>query len=72
MFSVIDTGQGIPAEQLPHVFNRFWQGRSKTREGAGLGLAIAKGLVEAHGGTIDVSSTLGQGTTFRFTVPRSP
>ncbi len=70
VFSVADTGQGIPPDQLPHIFDRFWQGRSKAREGAGLGLAIAKGLVEAHGGIIDVTSVLGEGTTFRFTIPR--
>jgi PAS domain S-box-containing protein len=68
-FSVSDTGPGIPAEQLPHVFDRFWQGRQGDRRGAGLGLSIARGIVEAHGGRIWVESPAGQGATFFFTVP---
>lgn len=68
-FAVTDTGPGIAPEQLPHVFDRFWQGRHKAREGAGLGLAIAKSIVEAHGGKIEVQSLLGAGTTFVFTIP---
>lgn len=68
-FSVIDTGAGIPEELRTHLFDRFWQARSSDRRGLGLGLAIAKGLVEAHGGQIWVESQLGQGTTFRFTMP---
>jgi len=68
-FSVTDTGPGIPAEHLSHIFDRFWQMRSQGRAGAGLGLTIAKGIVEAHGGTIGVTSTVGVGTTFSFTVP---
>ena len=53
MVSVVDTGAGIPADQLPHVFDRFYQvsgGRKGRRHGAGLGLPIARGIVEAHGG----------------------
>lgn len=69
LFSVADTGAGIPAKNLPHVFDRFWQAGDGERGGAGLGLAIVKGLVEAHGGHIWVESTLGRGTTFYFTVP---
>lgn len=69
LFWVRDTGSGIPAEQLPHVFDRFWQPRRADRQGAGLGLAIAKGVVEAHGGRIWVESTPGQGSRFCFTVP---
>ncbi|HEX5751386.1 MAG TPA: PAS domain S-box protein [Archangium sp.] len=67
--SVSDTGQGIEPEYLPHVFDRFWQARHARNAGAGLGLAIVKGIVEAHGGRIDVESQLGQGTTFTFTLP---
>ncbi len=68
-FSVVDTGPGIPPEHLPHLFERFWQAKEGAREGAGLGLPIARGLVEAHGGHMEVSSTLGQGSTFCFTLP---
>jgi signal transduction histidine kinase len=68
-FSVIDTGPGIPAEQLPHIFGRFWQAKSTDRRGIGLGLAIAKGIVEAHQGRIWVESSVGLGSTFYFTLP---
>jgi signal transduction histidine kinase/CheY-like chemotaxis protein len=64
---VRDTGAGISPEQLPRVFDRFW--RLDRRAGAGLGLAVAKGIVEAHGGQIDVTSQLGIGSTFFFTLP---
>lgn len=67
--AVADTGPGISAEHLPHVFDRFWQARSTRRAGAGLGLAIARGVVEAHGGRIWATSQPGQGTTFEFTLP---
>jgi signal transduction histidine kinase len=67
-FSVSDTGSGIPADQLPHIFGQFWQGDRTDRRGIGLGLAIAKGLVEAHGGRISVESRVGEGTTFWFTL----
>jgi signal transduction histidine kinase len=68
--TVSDTGAGIPAEHLPHVFERYWQARRTARKrGSGLGLAIARGIVEAHGGRIEAWSTLGKGSTFRFTVP---
>jgi len=69
---VSDTGAGIPAEDLPFVFERFWRGdksRSRTGGGAGLGLAIAKQLVNAHGGTMGVESEPGHGATFWFTLP---
>ena len=66
---VEDTGPGISAEHLPHVFDRFWQARSTRRAGAGLGLAIARGVVEAHGGRISAASEPGRGTTFEFTLP---
>jgi signal transduction histidine kinase len=67
-FGVSDTGKGIAPEHLPHLFDRYWQAKG-SREGAGLGLPIAKGLVEAHGGHILVESTPGQGSTFSFTLP---
>jgi len=68
-FRVRDTGPGIPPERLPLIFEQFWQGDSKDRRGVGLGLAIAKALVEAHGGAITVESRVGEGTTFSFTLP---
>jgi signal transduction histidine kinase len=67
--SVADTGGGIPPENLPRVFDRFWQATKAERQGAGLGLPITKGIVEVHGGRIWVESTLGRGTTFSFTIP---
>ena len=67
-FHVRDTGSGIAPDDLPHVFDRYWRA-AKTRTGTGLGLAIAKGIVEAHGGHIGATSALGQGSTFRFTLP---
>jgi PAS domain S-box-containing protein len=69
---VADTGTGIPAEHLPHLFDRFWRARPNERRGAGLGLTIVKGIVEAHGGRIWVESTPGRGSTFFFTIPTSP
>jgi PAS domain S-box-containing protein len=69
LFSVADTGAGIPEHSLPHIFDRFWQAESASRRGAGLGLPICKGIVEAHGGRIWAESTLGCGTTFCFTIP---
>jgi signal transduction histidine kinase len=68
-FSVADTGSGIDPEQLPHIFGTFWQARHADRRGLGLGLSIARGLVEAHGGRIWVESEPGRGTTFFFTLP---
>lgn len=68
-FSVSDTGRGIAEDKLPHLFERFWQEDREEARGAGLGLAICKGLVEAHGGEIWAESTPGEGSTFSFTVP---
>jgi PAS domain S-box-containing protein len=69
MFWVNDTGPGISAEELPHLFDRLWQARKTRRAGAGLGLQIVKGIVEAHGGRLWVESKAGVGTTFYFTLP---
>jgi signal transduction histidine kinase len=71
--SVRDTGEGILPEDIPHVFERFYRGeksRNRSGGGAGLGLAIAKGIVEAHGGDISVESQPGRETIFTFTIPR--
>ncbi len=66
---VQDTGVGIATEDLPHVFNRFWQSQRTDRSGAGLGLAIAKGIVRAHGGTLTIESEVGRGTSVLLTLP---
>ncbi len=68
VIAVRDRGPGISDTELPHVFDRYWHGRAK-KGGAGLGLAIAKGIVEAHGGTVAVASRQGEGTEFSFTLP---
>jgi two-component system sensor histidine kinase BaeS len=68
----VDTGIGIANEDLPHVFDRFWQAdkaRSRSQRGAGLGLAIAKWIADAHRGSIQVKSTVGQGSIFRLRIP---
>jgi len=69
LFSVSDKGKGMSAEQLSHAFDRFWQSSRTDRQGAGLGLAITKGIVEAHGGRIWAESSLDAGSTFYFTLP---
>ena len=63
---IADTGVGISADDLPHLFDRFWQKKETDRRGIGLGLAIARGIVEAHGSNIEVRSELGRGTQFEF------
>jgi signal transduction histidine kinase len=70
-FSVIDNGPGIPAEQLPYVFERYWQARRAQQRGTGLGLSIARGLVEAHGGRIWAESALNIGSRFFFVLPEA-
>jgi PAS domain S-box-containing protein len=72
LFRVADTGTGLSPEHMPHLFERFWRARREERSGAGLGLPICKGIVEAHGGRIWAESALGHGTTFSFTIPTVP
>jgi PAS domain S-box-containing protein len=69
VFSVKDTGAGIPPDELPNIFDRYRRGRSSNYKGAGLGLAIARKIVEMHGGRIWAESTLGRGSAFRFRLP---
>ena len=71
VFWVADSGGGIDAESLRRVFDRFWQATRPGRHGAGLGLPITKGIVEAHGGRMWVESALGRGSTFFFAIPRA-
>jgi two-component system phosphate regulon sensor histidine kinase PhoR len=69
---VRDNGAGIPSEDLPHIFERFYRvdkGRSRDKGGTGLGLSIVKHIVQLHGGKVRAESTLGQGTSFFFTLP---
>ena len=71
LVQVRDSGPGIAPEHLPHLFERFYKAdRSRRDQGTGLGLAIAKHIVELHGGEVGVESTLGEGSTFWFTLPR--
>ena len=70
---VSDTGEGIPAEDLPRIFEQFYRGdraRSRDESGSGLGLSIAERIVAAHGGRIWVESVVGRGSTFTFTLPK--
>jgi signal transduction histidine kinase len=68
-FRVADSGHGIAAGDLAHVFDQFWQAPASRHLGVGLGLAITREIVDAHGGRIDVSSTVGEGSAFVFTIP---
>ena len=72
VFSVQDTGPGIASENLPRIFHRFFQVEPANRNGVGLGLSIVQAIVDAHGGTLSVESTPGQGTIFRFVLPYEP
>ncbi|WBY01247.1 ATP-binding protein [Ramlibacter tataouinensis] len=68
-FSVVDSGPGIPAEALAHLFDPYWSAREHATIGSGLGLFISNGIVAAHGGRLWVESTAGKGSAFHFTVP---
>jgi signal transduction histidine kinase len=70
--SVADSGPGISREHLPHVFEKLWQAPETAAGGTGLGLYIARGIVDAHGGQISVDSRTGEGSEFRFTIPLAP
>jgi signal transduction histidine kinase len=71
-FSVADTGPGMSAEQVERAFDRFWQAGRADRRGVGLGLSIARGIVEAHGGMLSVTSAPNEGAIFHFTLPTAP
>ena len=71
-FTVADTGCGFSPEMQEHAFDRHWHAQRSDRDGYGLGLSIAKGIVESHGGRISLESTPGAGSVFRFTIPREP
>ena len=73
--AVSDTGVGIPEEDLPHIFDRFYRvdkARSRAQGGTGLGLSIAKWIADAHGGSLSVTSRVGQGSTFTISLPVVP
>jgi signal transduction histidine kinase len=69
VFSVSDTGPGIAEEDLEHIFDPYWRPKMQAKAGAGLGLSISRGIVEAHGGRIWAESEVGKGSTFHFTIP---
>ncbi len=69
LIQVEDTGPGIPPDQIPRLFNRYWQASTADRRGVGLGLSIARGIIEAHGGRIWVESEPGRGSTFSVVLP---
>ncbi len=71
VFSVRDSGRGIPPEQLPHIFERYWTAKEDNASGTGLGLYISQGIIKAHGGQLLAESKLGEGSEFRFTVPKA-
>jgi signal transduction histidine kinase len=67
--AISDTGPGIPSDQMPHLFDRFWRAERNTKNGVGLGLAIVRGIVDAHGGRIDVASREAHGSCFTIVLP---
>ncbi|NYS41492.1 ATP-binding protein, partial [Pseudomonas syringae pv. actinidiae] len=69
VFTVRDSGEGIPPEQLPHIFERYWTVKEGNPTGTGLGLYISQGIIKAHGGELAAQSQVGHGSEFRFTVP---
>jgi signal transduction histidine kinase len=69
-FSIQDHGRGMPKEHLSHLFDRYWQAKETSKQGSGLGLSIAKGIVESHHGRIWVESEEGAGSTFFIFLPR--
>ena len=72
VLTVTDTGSGIPADELPHIFDRFWRGRQAAQtSGSGIGLAVAAELTQAHGGTLTAGSEPGRGTEMTLTLPRA-
>ena len=70
LFAVADNGPGIPKDDLPHMFDRYWRGKTAGYKGTGLGLPISKQIVTSHGGRIWIESEIGVGSTFFFTLPR--
>jgi signal transduction histidine kinase len=72
VFAVCDTGPGISPDDVAHLFDRYWRGRTASYKGIGLGLAISRGIIDAHGGRCWVSSQVGVGTTFSFALPHTP
>lgn len=68
--SVVDSGSGIPEGKISELFDHFWQARETAEQGSGVGLAIVKTIIEAHGGTVRAESQLGHGSTFTFSLPR--
>ena len=72
VFFVRDTGPGIAPDELPSLFERYWRSKQPSYKGAGLGLSIARGIVEAHAGRIWADSELGAGSTFWFTLAAPP
>ena len=69
VFTVTDTGPGIPEQDAAHIFESYWQAKPGAQRGVGLGLSIAKGLVEAQGGKLWLESRVGMGATFFVSLP---
>jgi signal transduction histidine kinase len=72
IIDVRDTGMGITAEEIPHIWERLYRSdKSRAERGLGLGLSLVKAIVQAHGGRIDAESQLGRGSVFRLTLPKT-